>query len=175
MSTLFVSIRQEGPADQQPIRLLNVAAFGGLDEARIVDEIRGTADWLDGGSLVAVDESGALVGHVLLSRGRLMGDGAEWAIGMIGPVAVAPESQRRGVGSALVRAAIERAEELGLPVLCLLGHVDYYPRFGFRPARSIGIEPPRPWSDESWLALALSTWVPEMRGLASYPEPFGVG
>ena len=91
---------------------------------------------------------------------------------MVGPVAVLPEVQRRGVGGALMRAAISVATSRGQPVLCLLGHASYYPRFGFEPARGIGIEPPRPWPDANWMALRLPAWTPELRGVARFPPAF---
>ena len=63
----------------------------------------------------------------------------------------------------------------GQPVLCLLGHADYYPRFGFVPARGMGIEAPEPWPDENWLALRLPAWTPSLRGTAYFPGAFGSG
>jgi putative acetyltransferase len=168
-----VTIRPESSTDHAAIRELSHAAFGGDDEARIVDAVRGTDDWLAGGPIVAIDRANRLVGHSLLSRGLLVGPGGErWVIGMIGPVAVAGQVQRHGIGSALMQAAITRAEQLDLPLLCLLGHADYYPRFGFRPARSLGVEPPRPWPDEAWMALPLGGWTAAMRGVARYPSAF---
>jgi putative acetyltransferase len=175
VAALEVTIRQERSADHEHIRWLNVAAFGGPLEAEIVDRLRTSPDWLPGGSLIALDAAGVVVGHVLLSRGWLDGDGQRWQIGMIGPVAVAPHLQRRGIGSQLMNAAVVRAEELRLPVVCLLGHADYYPRFGFKPARSLGIEPPQDWPEDHWLALALPRWKMEMRGVARYPPAFGIG
>lgn len=137
-----------------------------------MDRVRGTARWIDGGSIVAEDGAGAIVGHVLLSEGDLVADGVARRIWMLGPVAVAPAQQRRGIGTALMRAAIALATERGKPVICLLGHASYYPRFGFEPARAIGIEPPRPWSDANWLALRLPAWEPGLRGTAHFPPPF---
>ena len=170
---LDVTIRPERPEDADAIRELNDAAFGGPLEGRIVDDIRGTDRWVDGGSLVAVDDSGRIVGHLLLSEGDLETDaGAVRRIWMVGPVAVLPEVQRRGVGGALMRAAIELATSRGEPVMCLLGHETYYPRFGFEPARGIGIEPPRPWRDANWMALRLPAWTPELRGVARFPPAF---
>ena len=91
---------------------------------------------------------------------------------MLGPVAVVPAQQRRGIGTALMRAAIALATERGQPVICLLGHASYYPRFGFEPARAIGIEPPRAWKDANWLALRLQAWDPALRGTAHFPPAF---
>ena len=73
-----------------------------------------------------------------------------------------------------MRDAIEVAERRRLPLVALLGHATYYPRFGFEPARAIGIEPPRPWPDESWLALRLPGWTPELRGTVRYPPAFPI-
>jgi len=102
-------------------------------------------------------------------------DGSTRRIWMVGPVAVEPSLQRRGIGLQLMAAAIALATERGQPVLCLLGHADYYPRFGFEPARRIGIEPPQPWADENWLALRLPAWTPALRGSARYPAAFRSG
>ena len=172
-----ITVRAEEPGDTDAIRSLNDAAFGGPVEGRIVDEIRGTDRWIEGGSLVALDASGTLIGHLLLSEGDLVGDDGSVVrrIWMVGPVAVAPAAQRRGVGAALMGAAIKLATAQRQPVLCLLGHADYYPRFGFGPARLMGIEPPRPWSDANWMALRLPDWEPVTRGTARFPPAFPDG
>lgn len=168
-----VRVRVERADDADTIRAVNDAAFGGTVEGRIVDDIRGTDRCIESGSLVAEDGDGAILGHLLLSEGDLVGaDGTTRRIWMLGPIAVAPDRQRQGIGTALMHAAIDLATERGQPVICLLGHATYYPRFGFVPARSIGIEPPRPWSDEHWMALRLPAWEPSLRGTARYPPAF---
>jgi putative acetyltransferase len=173
ISDSSVRVRTERPGEESRVRAVNDAAFGGPTEGGIVDAIRGTDRWIAGGSLVAESTAGEIIGHLLMSEGDLASrDGRVRRIWMVGPVAVVPEWQRRGVGARLMRAAIELAVERGLPVLCLLGHATYYPRFGFEPARAIGIEPPRPWGDENWLALRLPGWTPEITGTASYPSAF---
>ncbi len=92
----------------------------------------------------------------------------------IGPVAVLPAAQFRGVGSALMTAAMGLAIARSSPAVVLLGHPSYYPRFGFTPARTIGLEPPaRAWPDEAWLARRLPAWTDGMRGTVRYPEAFG--
>jgi putative acetyltransferase len=168
-----IGVRGERPEDVDRVREINDLAFGGTSESAIVDGIRGTDRWIEGGSLVAEARDGTLVGHLLLSEGDLdAADGTTRRIWMVGPVAVVPEQQRHGVGGALMRAAIELATGRGEPVLCLLGHASYYPRFGFEPARSIGIEAPRPWPDPNWMALRLPAWDPSVRGLARFPPAF---
>jgi predicted N-acetyltransferase YhbS len=123
---------------------------------------------------VAEDGDGRVVGHLLMSRAHLKteGRGKERAILVIGPVGVLPEMQNQGIGAALMRAAIAAATERREALICLLGHADYYPRFGFEPARAIGIEAPRPWPDAHWLALRLPAWQPGLRGTVRYPPAF---
>jgi putative acetyltransferase len=174
MATSAVTIRAERPGDQARIREINDAAFGSPKNAGIVDAIRAGDAWIEGGSLVAEDTDGSPIGHLLLSLGRLDLDaGGSRAVWMIGPVAVVPERQRQGIGSALMWAAIALATERGQPVICLLGHADYYPRFGFEPARALGIMPARArWPDASWLALRLPDWDPSLRGTARFAAAF---
>jgi putative acetyltransferase len=160
------------PGDAAAIRRIHDVAFDGPVEGRIVDVLRGSQWSIAGGSLVAGAEND-LVGHVLLSRGDLVdASGQAWPVGVIGPVGVLPERQGHGIGAGLMRAAIEVAKERELPLIALLGHATYYPRFGFEPARAIGIEPPRPWPDDHWLALRLPGWKPELEGTVRYPPAF---
>ncbi len=170
---LPVDVRAERPGEEALVRVINASAFGRPDEALIPELIRGSDRWIEDGSLVAVEPGGALVGHLLLSEGELVAaDGSQRRIWMVGPVAVLPEFQRRGVGSVLMHSAIALATERRQPVLVLLGHPTYYPRFGFESARSIGIEPPQPWSDGAWMALRLPTWTPDLRGVAHFAPAF---
>ena len=131
-------------------------------------------------SLVAVGApatgaDGSVVGHLLLSPCPVEdGDGAVVAtILAIGPVAVLPELQSRGIGSALMTAAMGLAIARAVPALVLLGHPAYYPRFGFRPARNEGLEPPAAaWPDAAWMARLLPAWTVAMRGTVRYPKAF---
>ena len=168
-----VTVRPERPGEEAAVRAVNDAAFDDVAESAIVDGIRGTDRWIEGGSLVAEDPVGALVGHVLLSEGDLdRGDGSVRRIWMVGPVAVVPDRQGQGIGGELMRAAIAFATGRKQPVLCLVGHATYYPRFGFEPGRAIGIEPPGPWPDLNWLVLRLPAWDPSWRGIARFPPAF---
>lgn len=170
-------IRLERPGDADAVRHVHDAAFGGLIEGRIVDELRGSAWWLPWGSLVASETpDGRIVGHLLMSRATLEGTADErWPMLVIGPVGVRPDDQGHGIGSALMRAAIAAADERDESLICLVGHAGWYPRFGFEPARGIGIQPPHPWPDENWLALRLPAWTPDLRGTAHFPPAFPDG
>jgi putative acetyltransferase len=174
-----VSVRLESPADEPGVRRVNLAAFTGPEEAAIVDRIRSEAP--DGWhSLVAVGARGSgadgiIVGHLLLSpcavvdpRGAVL-----TTVLAIGPVAALPELQHRGIGSALMAAAIGLAIARAVPAIVLLGHPSYYPRFGFEPARGLGLLPPADaWPDPAWMARRLPAWTDSMRGTVRYPEAF---
>ena len=166
-----MSIRPERPGDHGAIRRVNEEAFGGREEADIVDALRGTGAWLPDLSLVAEDDSG-IVGHVLFSVVALEG-GPD--VLSLGPMAVVPERQRTGVGTALIRRGLEDARQTPYPLVVVLGHPDYYPRFGFAPARRFGLDTPYEAPDEAWMALPLPAYDDQARGTVRYPPAWGGG
>ncbi|HEX5705365.1 MAG TPA: N-acetyltransferase [Pyrinomonadaceae bacterium] len=128
-------IRAEEQRDRAAVHALNVAAFETSAEANLVDALRDRAQPLV--SLVA-DSHGEIVGHIMFSPVSLSGHPALRIMGLA-PMAVAPEHQRQGVGSALVRAGLDQCKLLGFGGVVVLGHSTYYPRFGFAPAARFGI------------------------------------
>ena len=161
----MLAIRPESDADRDAIRRLNESAFGGPAEADLVDALRGSPAWIPELSLVAADGD-ELVGHVLISVVAL-DSGPELL--SLGPMAVAPERQREGIGVALVRRGLELAAQTPYPFVVVLGHPEYYPRFGFVPARGLGINTPYEAPDEAWMALALGEPAEGVRGMVRYP------
>ncbi len=170
-----IAVRAERPGDVAAIATLHRAAFGSEVESGIVERYRLDERWDPLLSLVAVDAGGRIVGHALVSVGRLEVDGAidgRVVVLALGPIAVVPDLQRRGIGGALMRAAIAAADARGAAALFLLGHPTYYPRFGFVPARLLGLEPPEPWSDAAWMARPLSAWRRDVHGTLHFPDAF---
>jgi putative acetyltransferase len=176
---LPIHVRLETPGDEPGVRHVNLAAFSGPEEAAIVEAIRAQAP--DGWhSLVAVGAPGSgcpgeVVGHLLLSPCPVEDvDGITLAIVLaIGPVAVEPAIQRQSVGTALMSAAIGLAIARAAPALVLLGYPDYYERFGFGPARALGLLPPvDAWPDAAWMARLLPAWDPAFAGRVRYPAAF---
>jgi predicted N-acetyltransferase YhbS len=167
-----VEVRAERAGDVGRIHEVNALAFGQPDEADLVDRLRqDPAAWIPGLSLVAV-ETGRVVGHLLVSRVQVVGPRGGPAASLA-PMAVVPGAQGRGIGSALVRQAIDRAASAGEQVVVVLGHADYYPRFGFAAARPQGLLPAFDVDDAHWMALDLSGRGEHPRGTVAYPAAFG--
>jgi putative acetyltransferase len=166
-----IVIRPEGPDDVIAIRDVVLAAMR-QDEADIVDALRDHGKAVL--SLVAV-LNGRVVGHILFSPAtfddanpRLPGLG-------LGPLAVLPEFQNQGIGSALVGAGLEQCRRLGYGSVILMGHPTYYPRFGFQPASRFGILPAQPMRDpDALMALELEPGaLSGVSGIAREAEEFG--
>jgi putative acetyltransferase len=132
----MISIRLECPEDIAAIRVVNEAAFEESAEADIVDVLRDACP--DILSLVA-ESDGEIVGHILFSPVTIE-DGPQSMQGMgLAPMAVTPNHQRQGIGSKLVEAGLEILREQGRPFVIVLGHPEFYPRFGFVPASRQGL------------------------------------
>ncbi|MFC7386346.1 GNAT family N-acetyltransferase [Sphaerisporangium rhizosphaerae] len=168
-------IRREVPADIPAIREVHNAAFAKPEapgeptvEAVLVDALRACEAWLPRLSLVATGADGAILGHVVCSRASV--DSAP-VLGL-GPLGVLPAHQRQGVGHALMHAVLAAADALDEPLVVLLGHRDYYPRFGFRPAAELGVVPPVAAWGEHFQARPLAAYTPATRGAFAYAKPF---
>jgi putative acetyltransferase len=169
-----VLIRRELPGDVTAVRYLLRRAFTDPAhpdavpaEVGLVDRLRATDEWWPALSMVA-EVKGQIAGYVVCSRAWV---GPRPALGL-GPLAVSPDKQRRGVGSALMHAVLGAADAMGEPLVVLLGHADYYPRFGFRPAAELGIEAPVDSWGEHFQARPMTGYDPSLRGKFRYAEPF---
>ena len=168
-----MEIRSETNYDIDAIDEVNRLAFGRVDEGLLVNELRRAGAVLC--SLVAVVD-GEIVGHVLFSPATLENEGAVTEIAALGPVAVRPEFQRQGAGGRLIRAGLDRCRELDYGVAVVLGHSSYYPRFGFRPSRPLGIRWEHNAPEEAFMVMELRPGaLAGLRGVVRYrPEFDGV-
>lgn len=145
-------IRAEEDKDRAAVRALVAEEFDTGGEADLVDALREHAQSLV--SLVAESE-GEVIGHAMFSPVTLEGDANARIMGLA-PLAVAPGHQGQGVGSALVRAGLERCRELGFEAVVVLGHTNYYPRFGFSAAVGFGLHSEYNVPDEAFMAMELT-------------------
>jgi putative acetyltransferase len=155
------------------IHRVNEQAFGGDTEADLVDRLRTTGSLIL--SLVAI-EGQEVIGHVDFSPVRIDStSGTKEAVGL-GPLAVRPPYQRRGIGSELVRAALADLRKAGHGLVVVLGHPDYYPRFGFVPAKNHGVRWEHDAPSEAFMVKELITGTLQgVMGIAQFrPEFEGV-
>lgn len=167
---MIIQIRPETPEDQDSIRHLNQMAFGGVMEARLVDALG------DGGrvtvSLLSVSQE-VVIGHTLFSPVTVaMTDGGIEVLSLA-PMAVLPEYQGTGVGTALVEAGIRACRETAYKTVVVLGHPWFYRRFGFSSLLAKSLKSPF-GEGEAWMALELVPGsLQAIAGAAVYPPPFG--
>lgn len=157
------------PRDIPAIRAVIRHAFEQNDEADLVEQLRTDGDVLC--ELVEASDI-ALQGHILYSPLTLERDGALIAAAALAPVSVLPAFQNRGIGGELIRAGNARCAELGCAAIIVLGHQDYYPRFGFSAAAAESLE--APFSGPHFMALELRPGVLKAGGRVRYAKAFGV-
>ena len=164
-------IRTETEADFPAVAEVTAAAFGQQDEVRLVEAIRACEEFVPELTLVA-EEDGRIVGHVMFSYSAL--EGSDTPLLQLSPLSVAPERQSEGIGSALTDEALRLADERGEPLVLVLGHPTYYPRFGFRPAAELALRAPNPeWDGDAFMAVPLTAYDPSLRGRVTFAPPFG--
>ncbi|HUF44382.1 MAG TPA: N-acetyltransferase [Aestuariivirgaceae bacterium] len=161
-------IRPETPGDAPAIAALNREAFGGPYEAGLIDRLR--ASNLLAVSLVGI-ESGLIVGHILFSELGVELEGRPVRAVALAPMCVRADRQRRGLGSALVRAGLQAVREAGYAAVIVLGHPEFYPRFGFSPDLAEKLE--SPFRGSAFMALELVAGALRGgRGKVTYPSAF---
>lgn len=165
----MITIRKEKPQDRDAVHDLNLAAFNNGPEAALVDKLRASCNnYL---AFVAI-EDGAVVGHILFTPVTVDGY-SEVGMGLA-PMAVMPSHQRKGIGSKLVRYGLDHLRQSGCPFVIVLGHPEYYPRFGFEVASKYRLL--CQWEgvpDEAFMvAVADDGALPEAGGVARYLGEF---
>jgi putative acetyltransferase len=166
---LSLLIRPETPADHEAIRHVHRLAFGQDTEARLVDALRD-----DGHVRVALvaENGGQVVGHILFSDLPIVSEARTVSALALAPLAVLPEHQRQGIGSALVRRGLDVCREQGHAIVVVLGHPPFYARFGFTAPAAAPLR--SPYSGRaSFMAVALAPGaLDSVSGRVQYPPPF---
>ncbi|WP_163717871.1 GNAT family N-acetyltransferase [Mangrovibacterium lignilyticum] len=133
---MIVTIRQETEADYSAVFKLTEEAFRTLEisdhqEQFLVERLRTSNSFIPELSMVACTSDGKIVGHILLTKIKIKGEGQSHESLVLAPISVLPEFQNQGIGSKLIEAAHKKAKEMGFGSVVLVGHENYYPRFGY--------------------------------------------
>ncbi len=148
----MLTIRPETPEDVDSIGYVNEQAFGQESESELIEKLRNRGVLTI--SLVALQD-GEIVGHIAFSPVVIESELSSFEAIALAPMAVLPAYQRKGIGGQLARAGLEECRRLGHEIIVLVGHPDYYPRFGFVPARPKDIECEFEVPEEAWMILEL--------------------
>ncbi len=152
-----IHIREASPLDLSDTLSVESAAFGHDKEAELVRDLLEDPSAKPLLSLLAFDGDRA-VGHVLFTTARLTNTQDTPSISLLAPLAIVPEYQRQGIGAQLVRQGLQLLTESEIDLVFVLGHPEYYPRHGFKPAGHLGFEAPYPIPDkhaDAWMVQAL--------------------
>lgn len=170
-SSVRIRVENTGSIDERAtIRAVNEAAFGGSDEADLVDRLRSDDHALL--SLVAELESG-IIAHIMFSRMWINTPSRLVPAVALAPVAVLPAHQRKGIGSLLIQHGLELLRGRGESIVIVVGHPAYYPRFGFSTDRARALESPFP--REAFMAMELRSGALDgIQGPVVYPPAFGI-
>ncbi len=173
-----ISIRQEHPDDAPFVFDLIRGAFADMEESDhqeqfLVERLHASATFVPELSLVAHSDDGQIVGYVLLTEAEIVSDSVSTTTLAVAPLAVAPQFQKQGIGTKLLTKAHEIAKVLGYETAVVLGHADYYPRFGYQKANVCGVKFPFEAPDECCMIIELQPGaLQKTRGTVQYPVAF---
>lgn len=166
-------IRQEEDQDIVGIKEVNDLAFNGEGESTLVEAIRQSDIFIPELSLVAETDQNEIIGHILFSPITLESENESVQSLALAPMAVKPSHQKQGIGSLLINAGLKQCREMGYESVVVLGHSEYYPRFGFEIASNKGIKAPFDVPDEAFMVIELIPRTLEnVQGTVKYSEPF---
>ncbi|MBN1761926.1 MAG: N-acetyltransferase [Methanomicrobia archaeon] len=169
----MIHIRPEKPDDIESIDELTRLAFEGEDEANLTAAIRASDYFIPALSLVALDDTDQTVGHILFSPITIESSERSVEALALAPMAVLPEYQNRGIGSLLIQHGLAACKKLGYTIVVVVGHPEYYPRFGFKPARDYGLEVPFEVPDEAFMVCELVPGaLKNVQGVVKYSPAF---
>jgi len=156
-----LQIREAVETDLNDVLLIERLAFGYDKEANLVRDLLHDPSAKPVLSLLAFKKDRA-VGHILFTTARLSGIQDTASIAILAPLAIVPEAQKQGIGGKLIELGLELLSKSGVDLVFVLGHPEYYPRYGFKPAGHLGFEAPYPIPDKhagAWMVQALRSGV----------------
>ena len=169
-----ITIRKEEENDNIQIYEVNKLAFQQENEGKLIEKIRNTENFIPELSIVAEIDN-RIVGHILFSKIKIVGKSVYESLALA-PMAVIPEFQKKGIGSELVKIGIKMAKKLGFDSIIVIGHKEYYPKFGFQRASKWNIKCPFEVPDDVFMAIELTEKAFEGKaGTVEYPDEFNEG
>lgn len=166
-----IKIRKEEEKDYKKVYEVHRLAFQQENESKLIEKIRKGENFVPELSLVA-EIGNEIVGHILFSKIKIIGNSVFESLALA-PMAVIPKFQKQGIGGKLIKKGFEKAKRLGFDSIVVLGHKEYYPKFGFQRASKWSIKCPFEVPDESFMAIELTKKALECKaGTVKYPEEF---
>ena len=170
--TMKIIIEAETESDYEQITRLHIEAFNGDSEARLVEKLRKTPEYVSNLSLVA-KYNNEIIGHILFYPLKINTGKKRCNSLALAPISVLPNFQHKGVGGRLINEGLEKAQKFGFKSVIVVGHSEYYPRFGFKNASSYGISAPFEIPDNSFFAFELEkNGLKNCSGTIEYPNEF---
>lgn len=173
-------IRQEEEKDYQKVSELIEEAFKGVEysdhqEHFLVERLRKSEAFIPELSLVAENEKGDVVGHILFTKLKIENGSETFESLALAPVSVSLEFQNQGIGGQLIREGHLIAQKLGYQSVILIGHENYYPKFGYEKTSNFGISFPFEIPEENGMAIELvKDGLKNKKGMVKYPKEFGI-
>ncbi|MBV6625995.1 MAG: N-acetyltransferase [Rivularia sp. (in: Bacteria)] len=165
-----MNIRSETPTDYLAIAQIYKLAFGREEEGHLIEKIRSSQYYIPELTLIA-EVNSSVIAHVMFSYINLVGKETFQVLGLA-PVAVHPDFQNQGIGSALINAALDKANQLGESLIIVLGNPHFYSRFGFKPSVDFEIESPFPVPEDAFMVKPLTNYHASYKGKVIYPAAF---
>lgn len=170
----MIEIREESKTDHEAISKVLREAFDGEDEVKLVNAIRESQGFIPELSLVALHNRSEPVGYILYSEIDIHTEKGSVPSLALAPVAVVPKLQNEGIGSMLIKDGMMRATSLGYRHVVVLGHNEYYPKFGFVPASEKNITGPLHAGDSFMVRELKKDALKDVNGEVVYPKAFGI-
>jgi len=167
----MIQVRQESSEDYRAIEVVHLSAFEGDDEVGLVDALRESSGFIPELSLVA-EFNGRIVGHILLTKVKLLQGKESIDILVLAPMAVVPSQSHRGIGSELVTAAVDKAIASGYKAIAVVGSPEFYQRFNFERADKWGLQTNLSVSNDLVSAMELEKGIFDNGGNIVYPSLF---
>jgi len=162
-----LQVRRSTEIDKTEILGIHLKAFGAEEGPEIVELVQNLFDDKTAVplfSLVAVDDENNVVGHILFTKAEINQAGEQVSVQLLAPLAILPEEHGKGIGGRLIEEGLRILREAGVQLVFVLGHPDYYPRSGFRPAGEMGLDAPYPIPEKDAGAWMVQELVPDVIG-----------